>query len=208
MGCPKTRACQALYIYIYIVILSGNEIYNVPILTVPTLTHWGRVTHICVSNLTPDRRQVIIWTNARILLIGPLGTNCSEILIEILNVSFKKMRVKVSSAKWRPFCLGLNVLKRLRITVVDFSVTVTVCTFASGVWMFCTVNANSKLAPGNPTLWHGVPVAPIQKSFGSNERDWKPGKNYRFLVNFAPTESLDILRLATVRFTSIRSWQI
>ena len=56
------------------------------------LTHWGRVTHICVRNLTiigsdnglsPGRRQAIIWTNAGILLIGPLGTNFSEILIEI-----------------------------------------------------------------------------------------------------------------------------
>ena len=43
------------------------------------LYHWGRVTHICVGNLTiigsdnglsPNRRQAIIWTNARILLIG------------------------------------------------------------------------------------------------------------------------------------------
>ena len=92
------------------------------------LTHWGRVTHICVSKLTiigsdnglsPDRRQPIIWTNARILLIGPLGTNFSEILIEILTFSFKKMRLKVLSAKRYPFCLGLNVLniekKRHRI---------------------------------------------------------------------------------------------
>ena len=83
------------------------------------LTHWGRVTHICVSNLTiigsdnglsPDRRQAIIWTKAGILLIGPLGTNFSEILIEILTFSFKKMRLKVSSAKRWPFCPGLNVL--------------------------------------------------------------------------------------------------
>ena len=37
-----------------------------------------------------------------------LGTNFSEILI----FSLKKMRLKVSSAKWRPFCLGLNVLVR------------------------------------------------------------------------------------------------
>ena len=83
------------------------------------LTHWGRVTHICVSKLTitgsdnglsPDRRKSIIWTNAGILLIGPLGTNFSEILIEILTFSLKKMRLKVSSAKRRPFCLGLNVL--------------------------------------------------------------------------------------------------
>ena len=83
------------------------------------LTHWGRVTHIFVGKLTiigsdnglsPERRQTIIWTNAGILLIGPLGTNTSEILIEILTFSFKKMCLKVSSAKRRPFCLGLNVL--------------------------------------------------------------------------------------------------
>ena len=85
------------------------------------LTHWGRVTHICVSKLTiigsdnglsPDRHQAIVWTNAGLLLIGPLGKNLSEILIEILTFSFKKMRLKVSSAKRRPFCLGLNVLNK------------------------------------------------------------------------------------------------
>ena len=84
-----------------------------------SLTHWGRVMHICVDNLTiigsynglsPGWRQAIIWTNAGILLIGPLGTNDSEILIEIQTFSFKKMHLKTSSAKWRPFCLGLNVL--------------------------------------------------------------------------------------------------
>ena len=83
------------------------------------LTHWGRVTHICVGNLTiigsdnglsPDRRQAIIWTNAGILLIGPWGTNFSKILIDIQISSFKKIHLKMSSAKWRPFCLGLNVL--------------------------------------------------------------------------------------------------
>ena len=56
------------------------------------LTHWGRVTHTCVGNLTiigsdnglsPGRRRAIIWINAGILLNGPLGINFSEILIEI-----------------------------------------------------------------------------------------------------------------------------
>ena len=84
------------------------------------LTHWGRVTHICVSKLTiigsdnglsPGRRQAIIWTNDGILFVGDLGTNFSEILIKIQTFSFKKKRLlKVSSAKWRPFHLGLNVL--------------------------------------------------------------------------------------------------
>ena len=36
-------------------------------------------------------------------------------LIEILTFSFMKMRLNVSSAKWRPFCLGLNVLKHTHI---------------------------------------------------------------------------------------------
>ena len=57
------------------------------------------MTDICVSNLTiidsdnglsPGRRQAIIWTNAGILLIGPLGTNFSEILIEIQTFSLRK----------------------------------------------------------------------------------------------------------------------
>ena len=78
------------------------------------------MTHIYVSKITiigsdnglsPGRRQAIIWTNAGILLIGPLGTNFSEILIEIDRLSFKKMHLKMSSAKLRPFCLGLNVLR-------------------------------------------------------------------------------------------------
>ena len=85
------------------------------------LTHWGRVTHKCVIKLTiigsdnglsPGRRQAIIWTNDGILLIGPLETNFSEILIKIYTFSFKKMRLKMSSGKWRPVCLGLNVLNQ------------------------------------------------------------------------------------------------
>ena len=87
------------------------------------LTHWGRVTHICVRNLTvigsdngssPGLHQGIIWTNAGILLIGPLGTNLSGILIEIHTFSFNKMHLKMSSGKWRPFCLGLSVLTAIR----------------------------------------------------------------------------------------------
>ena len=85
------------------------------------------MTHICVSRLTitgsdnglsPGWRQAIIWTNAGMLLIGPLGTNFSDNLIEILAFSFKKMRLKVLSAKWRPFCLHLNVLNYLKCSAI------------------------------------------------------------------------------------------
>ena len=84
------------------------------------LTHWGRVTHICSSELTsigsdnrlsPGRRQAIIWTSAGIFLFGPLGTNFSEILIEIHTFLFKKMHLKMSSGKCRPFCLGLSCVR-------------------------------------------------------------------------------------------------
>ena len=84
------------------------------------LTHWGRVTHICVcklaingsdNGLSPGRRQAIIWTNDGIMLVGPLGTNFSEISIVTHIFSLKKMHLKISSAKWRPFCLCLNVLR-------------------------------------------------------------------------------------------------
>ena len=48
--------------------------------------------NICIGDLTisgsdnglsPGWHQAIIWTNAGILFMGPLGTNFSEILIEI-----------------------------------------------------------------------------------------------------------------------------
>ena len=50
------------------------------------------------------------------IIIGPLGTNFSEILIGIQTFSFKKMHLKMPSAKWRPFSLGLNVLTQSSIT--------------------------------------------------------------------------------------------
>ena len=84
-----------------------------------SLIHWGRETHICVdeyanigsdNGLSPNRRQTIIWTNVGILLIEPLWTNFNETLIEIHTFSFRKMHLKMSSGKSRPFCLGLNVL--------------------------------------------------------------------------------------------------
>ena len=71
----------------------------------------GKLTILGSDNgLSPGRRQAITWTNVRILLIGPLGTNFSEILIKIHTLSFMKIYLKISSAKWRLFCLGLSEL--------------------------------------------------------------------------------------------------
>ena len=80
------------------------------------LTHWGWVTLICVSYLTiigsdnglsPGRRQAIIWASAWILLIRNLGTNSSGISSEI---RIFVQENAFENAKWRQFCLGLNVL--------------------------------------------------------------------------------------------------
>ena len=90
-----------------------------------TLTHRGPVTHICVSKLTifgsdnglsPGRSRAIIWTNAGILLIGPLGTNFSEILVGIQTFYLRKMHLKMSSALERLFRLGLNELRKYSLT--------------------------------------------------------------------------------------------
>ena len=114
------------------------------------ITHWGRVTHICVSKLiiigsdnglSPGRRQAIIWTNAGILLIWPLGTNFSEILIEIHAFSFKKMHLKMSSGKRRPFCLGLNVLRKGEKEVWEYG------------FAFLTIREESIVCHKSPKNW-------------------------------------------------------
>ena len=76
-----------MMIYIYWLKTNGVTFHKELILSIydneiplQNLTHWGRVTHLCVSKITsiasdnglsPGRRQVIIWNNAGILLIGP-----------------------------------------------------------------------------------------------------------------------------------------
>ena len=73
-------------------------------LCVSILIDWGRVTHICVGNLTsigsdnclsPGRRHATIWTHAGILLIGPSETDFNEILIKNHTLSFKKIYLKM-----------------------------------------------------------------------------------------------------------------
>ena len=128
-------------------------------MTLPSSTHWGRVTHIWFGNLTvigsdnglsPGRRQAITWTNVGILLIGPQGTNFSEMLIEIHTFSFKKIHLKMSSGKWRPFCLGLNVLNKLCLREVKRSAT---CRSLYSWWVdLLTVWMFNSLWPSD-TIW-------------------------------------------------------
>ena len=81
------------------------------------LTHWGRVTHICVSQLitivsdngwpAPSHYlkqwwNIVIWTREKKFQW--------KILIEIYTFSFTKMHLKMSSGKWRPSSICLNML--------------------------------------------------------------------------------------------------
>ena len=144
------------------------------------------MTHICVGKLTiigsdnglsPERRQAIIWTNAGILLIGPLGTNFSEILIVIETFSFKKMHLKTSSAKWLPFRLGLNVLMHEWLEYIwqsgtkwselrpTWGANLVVCTFSD---IYIKV-----LHQGTQIYFNGQPIHWIHE----DEFQWKPSPN-------------------------------
>ena len=123
--------------------------------------------HICVSKLTiigsdnglsPDLRQAIIWTNAGILSIGPLGTKLSEILIAIHIFSFKKMHLKMSSGKWQPCCLGFNVLK-----MSSYQYRKLYCGDKTDVRSsyFCDGNSytgKTSLFSITPWLFHSIPI--------------------------------------------------
>ena len=79
---------------------------------VMNLTHWGRVTHICVGNLNiigsaashylHQCWNIVNWT-PRNKLRWNVNQNSYIFIHEI--------HLEMSSGKWRPFCLGLNVLK-------------------------------------------------------------------------------------------------
>ena len=77
--------------------------------------------HICIgkttiigsdNGLSPGRRQAIIWTNAAILLIGPLGTNFSEILIGSSNIFIQENALEKVICEMAAIFPGLNVLIR------------------------------------------------------------------------------------------------
>ena len=106
---PGNLTCHSFHVIFF---YSINRYHK----TGDLLTHWGRVTHICVDKLTkigsdnglsPGRRQAIILTNAGILLIRSLGTNFSEISTGIQTYFHSRKCIW----KCRPFCLGLNVLR-------------------------------------------------------------------------------------------------
>ena len=66
------------------------------------------------NGMSPTGRQAIIWSNGDILLIE---THVNEILFEIQKFSFKKMHLKISSAKWRPF-VSVSMCQLTNVSVI------------------------------------------------------------------------------------------
>ena len=62
-----------------------------------------------MEHISMDFALEIIWSNADLFLIRSQGTTFSEISIKIRKFSWKKMHLKMLSAKWGLFCVGLNV---------------------------------------------------------------------------------------------------
>ena len=80
------------------------------------LTHWGRVCIYASVNwviigsgngLSPLRHEATTWLNAKIIVNWNPETKFTHILIEIETFPFKKMHLKMSSAKCWQFCLSL-----------------------------------------------------------------------------------------------------
>ena len=74
---------------------------------------------MCVGNLTiigsdnglsPGQRQVIVWTNAGIFLIGPLLTNFNENFYRNSYIFIQENVFESVVCKITAICLGLNVL--------------------------------------------------------------------------------------------------
>ena len=93
------------------------------------LTHLTLVPHICVSEmgqhwfrygLLLNRHQAIIWTNAGLLSNGPLGTNCSEVLIKLQNFPSQKCTWKYSLWKSSHFVQGGDELNDNDLTGSEF----------------------------------------------------------------------------------------
>ena len=114
------------------------------------LTHWGRGTHTCVGILTsigsdnglsPGRRQAIVWTNAGILLIEPLGTNFSEFRIQNSSIfiqenAFENVVCEMASILSRPQCVNISRLRsRFQLYLFFFCLLEIPCVIAAMVFL-------------------------------------------------------------------------
>ena len=98
-----------------------------------------------------------------ILLIRTLGTNFREILGKIHSFSFLKMRLKVSSVKRRPFCLGLNELKDNQVRALSLPMCVPNLRTIHPVLLSCQVNT---IMVGDRRFSHKTIISPDPMDMG------------------------------------------
>ena len=134
-----------------------------------SLTHWGRPTHMCVSQLTilgsdhglsPGRRQAIIWTNAGLLLIETI-VNGDKLqwnfirnwYIVILDNAFEnvvwKMAAILPRAQCVNPCLWLHFCQSLSL-YVSLSLFSALLTTVMPLDFLAVTNNNSTLASRTP----------------------------------------------------------
>ena len=107
------------------------------------LTHWGRVTHICIgkliiigsdNGLSPDRRQAIIWANARLLSIGPWE-----------HISMK-ISSKYSNFHWRKCTSKCRLRNGVHLVPASMCWCKQSCDRSDGIGNKCTWHINGLLA--------------------------------------------------------------
>ena len=111
------------------------------------LALWGRVTHISFGNkicnqhitsvgsdngLSPSPRQTIIWNNAVLLSIGPIGTRFGQTMFEI-HFHSRIYIWKCRLGNYGSFCLSLKVSKGAYIYIIMISSRLIISTKIS--WM-------------------------------------------------------------------------
>ena len=91
-----------------------RKAFYITAITIFPLTHWGRVTHICLSKLTiidsdnglsPSRRQAIVWTSDGILLIYPHWNANQNSYILIQENAIENIVRKMAAILSRPQCV-------------------------------------------------------------------------------------------------------
>ena len=82
--------------------------------TCSSLIYWGLPTYKCILNwvinsngLSPVQYQSITWTNYVLFLIGHTWTKYIYIFIKVSSF-IQENALKMLSAKWKPFCSGLD----------------------------------------------------------------------------------------------------
>ena len=88
-------------------IFRHSSLYNTIVLLITELSNF-KPKQSNLDWLVANRHQLI---SAGILLIWPSGTNIINISGEIHIFSFKKMRLKMSSVEWLPFCRGNPIVE-------------------------------------------------------------------------------------------------